>query len=678
VSAWPRDRLALVEASTKAPSTESSPVSDLTQLCVGTGYFVSTDLVLTARHVVLGADSIQVRVEAAAVEEHKRWVTGEVVWTGLGDLDAALVRVASTISDWEVPPMLPDYRGPWESEGYAQAVASTTSGRRKTLPLAGTLGQSRGQGAAELLLTTDATVLPDRLDGWQGMSGAPVFKADSDELVGIITDANAALGNGLIAAPIERLLAHPAFRIAISTTRFVKIPAGSWCLVLACESGRSDLRDKVSDVIAGYGNEDPVLAEMDRDPVLMNAHEAVANVENWCTAVQALAAADYVVADVSGFQPAVMALLGVRSAMRRGVTISVSAREEGHPIVTPFNVQETRVLDLDSESFYETLYTALTEGRRYLKADRTYLDLPAYTGVRAPRPDNWATDDARTLLVLCPFAEEYQTFYDKTLRSIIRAHTRNSMPLRMLDLKSPRLVGQALYEQIRWSTRCLVDLSYWRPNVMFELGVRLACSEHDPLCIIDGDATTTADVDGLEQLVSLTNLLAPTVYSRSVPHQALVPALKAWSSQQETEVKSASLPGGTTYLVATTGFHWVEEQMLERPDRHLKTLAEHVFGKDQERRPERMVLFADNPPFEAALNVAVRQKWIAAWLFMKYLLAEDGADYTREASILAPLVLRALGDSKDRRDLELKREIRTLLRQMRAKPSSSKEAEHGE
>ena len=54
----------------------------------------------------------------------------------------------------------------------------------------------------------------------------------------------------------------------------------------------------------------------------------------------------------------------------------------------------------------------------------------------------------------------------------------------MLDLRSPRLVGQALYEQVRWSSWCLVDLTEWRPNVFFELGVRLACSERDPMCII--------------------------------------------------------------------------------------------------------------------------------------------------------------------------------------------------
>ena len=66
------------------------------------------------------------------------------------------------------------------------------------------------------------------------------------------------------------------------------------------------------------------------------------------------------------------------------------------------------------------------------------------------------------------------------------------VPLRTLDLQSPRLVGQALYEQVRWSSWCVVDWTEWRPNVFFELGVRLACSERDPLSIIQRGGASRA------------------------------------------------------------------------------------------------------------------------------------------------------------------------------------------
>ena len=70
--------------------------------------------------------------------------------------------------------------------------------------------------------------------------------------------------------------------------------------------------------------------------------------------------------------------------------------------------------------------------------------------------------------MLCPFNDTYDTFFTNTLGSIISGNTGDLAPERMMDLRSPRLVGQALYERIRWSTRCLVDWTYWRANVLFE------------------------------------------------------------------------------------------------------------------------------------------------------------------------------------------------------------------
>jgi hypothetical protein len=679
---WSRARLALIEATSHAPPDGPDSGAGTAGSSVATGYFMTGSLVLTARHAVVGDTSILVRVESADVEESRRWLPADVVWTGLDDLDAALVKVRGEYESWTPPSTSEVDDGPWESAGYAQAVADPGSGRRKTLPLSGTFGRSGGQGSAELLLRADTTVLPGQVHGWQGMSGAPVFHAGTAELLGVVTDASGAFGNVLIAAPVGRLLADVRFRIALSSNPFIRIPASPWCLVLGSEGGRADLREQVADVLTGFADEDDVVASIDDKPVLMVADRAVASVENWCTAVQALAAADYVVADVSGFQPAVMMLLGVRSALRRGVTVSVSSDgAAGHAVDAPFNVQETRVLDADSEAFHDDLYTALTEGRRSVESDPTYLDLPAYNGIRSPRPDSWAAEDSRSVLVLCPFAEDYRAFYAKTLRSIIRAHTGNARPHRMLDLRSPRLVGQALYEQIRWSTRCLVDLTYWRPNVMFELGVRLACSEHDPLCIVDESASSQdagrLDSSGWAQLDGLRQLLAPTQYARSAPHETLVPGLDAWATVQAAGPKTSSLPAGATYSVAATAFRWTDEQLLDRPDRLLRTHSEHILGKDQERRPERLVLFADNPPFEDALNVAARQKWVAAWLYLQYLLDGDDPEHVHEAVVIAPLVLHALKESKDRRDVELRQQIRAFIRRARSAATTARESTDG-
>jgi len=303
--------------------------------------------------------------------------------------------------------------------------------------------------------------------------------------LGIVTDAHRTLTNALIGLPVSRLLEDINFRSIVFPSTLLDIPSQAWCLVLTSEGEPTDLTAQVGNVIAGHQDQDPRFSALLTTPVELEARLAVSSVENWVLAVQALATADYMVADVTGFQPTVMLMLGVRSVLRRGVTISVTnenLQADGYEI--PFNVQETRVLSFAEEPFYDDLYRAMSEGRSYVEQDPEYLDLPAFHGVRVPRPETWAEDDQRRVLVLCPFKEEYQTYYRLKLRSIIRGHTHDSVPVRMLDLKSPRLVGQALYEQIRWSSRCLVDWTHWRPNVFFELGVRLACSEFDPLCII--------------------------------------------------------------------------------------------------------------------------------------------------------------------------------------------------
>lgn len=50
-----------------------------------------------------------------------------------------------------------------------------------------------------------------------------------------------------------------------------------------------------------------------------------------------------------------------------------------------------------------------------------------------------------------------------------------------LDSSSPQLVDQRLYAAIRRTDVCVADWTGWRPNVFFEIGVRLAVNEVDPV-----------------------------------------------------------------------------------------------------------------------------------------------------------------------------------------------------
>jgi hypothetical protein len=386
------------------------------------------------------------------------------------------------------------------------------------------------------------------------------------------------------------------------------------------------------------------------EPVELSVLDAISSPDEWTVAVRALAKADYLVADVTGFEPAVMLLLGVRAVLRRGVTISV--RRDGAEAVDgrgagraddskiPFNVQETRVLTYAGGSFYDDLYEAMTDGTAGLRDDRNYLDLPAYHGVRTPRPhkpaaavDGRAGSRKEPLLMLCPFNDTYDVFFDERLRSIISGNTGGLTPKRMVDLRSPRLVGQALYERIRWSSRCLVDWTGWRANVLFEHGVRLACTRNDPVCIIDEtsvhDGTAEqASVRFPLQKQKLHVLLRPVVYDAKHPREGLPGALSAWRDRRVgaewRDEQKGRLAVGETFRTAQRGFVWSADPFLLPPHDDQRATIATVVHPDRNQYPDRMALFAGDPAFAAALQDVVRERWIAGWLYLRHL--KGGAD----------------------------------------------------
>ena len=149
------ERIAMVVA---RPATGG--VADQSRAELATGYFLTGDLVLTARHIADTAGSaFRVRSEIGGVEERDHWSDAVPVWFGVGDVDAMLFRTSKWFEDWETPPFGRDVeQGSWESTGYAKVALDSERGDRKTLPLRGNFDLSGGQGDRELALTTEQTI----------------------------------------------------------------------------------------------------------------------------------------------------------------------------------------------------------------------------------------------------------------------------------------------------------------------------------------------------------------------------------------------------------------------------------------------------------------------------------------------------------------------------------------
>ena len=95
------------------------------------------------------------------------------------------------------------------------------------------------------------------------------------------------------------------------------------------------------------------------------------------------------------------------------------------------------------------------------------LHLPVYDAVRRANPEQTAEEQGETVLVLCSFHEKYKPNWDKLSDALATRYSEKQI-VRILDIASPRLVGKALYENIRWAKTCVVDWTYWRGNVFFE------------------------------------------------------------------------------------------------------------------------------------------------------------------------------------------------------------------
>jgi V8-like Glu-specific endopeptidase len=190
---------------------------------VSTGYSVAKDRILTARHGLYKdgsfANKVEVRWHYQRDKEGCNWQVVEIVDCGLDEgLDVALLKC--TFPGQIHPSICFAFNNPgeafnWESDGFA--AAGKRNENRSPIPLAGEAYHAADE-ADWLHLTEKGKAEAPEL--WRGISGAPVFRKNSNELMGVIVECpNNFDAIRLYASPLWKLAGNTQFRNEIAKAR---------------------------------------------------------------------------------------------------------------------------------------------------------------------------------------------------------------------------------------------------------------------------------------------------------------------------------------------------------------------------------------------------------------------------------------------------------------------------
>ena len=426
-------------------------------------------------------------------------------------------------------------------------------------------------------------------------------------------------------------------------------------------------------------------------------------------AVRLLCNADVAVIDVTHYEPGVMLLLGIRSAVRRGVTVvttnvKLDAAEWSR---LPFNLKELYPLSLASDDGNPIAegHPIQVMGRTIAKALANYhalpfyQDLPAYEAVR--RSDGISQEEAQTILWLCSFNRQYDEHAKYIQRGYIEEYgnDRNGdqikYPLeRITEIVSPQLVTQRLYSAIRRTVLCLVDWSFWSPNVFFEFGVRLAVSNFGPICLLASDTLELAVNEGndsirkdseikntlLLQRERLKNLFRPLEYSLQANQEELFNEIRARHTAMQNHVTPGqsrskipptfgAFPFDHTYKFVGRLLPVANELGAWSAHGFLTTAANSLVGVSITTEPTLPVLYANvNKDLDKQARNTAKEALIAAWYYLSNRYRgewQQSPVLLKEFVDLSTRLANLLRESSEEKDQALHEVIRQELNNLR-------------
>lgn len=472
----------------------------------------------------------------------------------------------------------------------------------------------------------------------------------------------------------------------------VGVEGGLACVVVTPESGASDqlfgfIRHALARQKAAL---ERVTGRALRDePITIDAGRALTNPTEYDRAVRALCKADIVVFDLTGYEPGMMLLLGIRSVVRRGVTITtISERLDGNEwSKLPFNLKELNPISYKSEGLthehprhpIKVLGSMIEKGLSLsYSLPQFYLDLPAFDAVRrlGPNPEHYrAVPPEKQILILCSFEDEYvrhnwEGFLSLELATTFSEH--GPTLARIIDIISPRLVSHRLYAEIRRSSMCLVDWTGWRANVFYELGVRLCVNSIGPVNIICRDSLPQPGAPHAQR-EALVRLFSPIAYDLADRSGAFGGELRRrYDDISQTPEAGANSWGGLahdhTFKLVYNSILLEQEPGGNPVHRELRDAVKAMLGEDPRMQGTKPVLFSQNPALMKQVRAGAVERLLAAWYYLQQRHAADRLpaddprrlDYISIGNMLSSMLLESNDPEEQRLGEQIDNEIFAL------------------
>ncbi|GAA2480021.1 caspase family protein [Winogradskya humida] len=411
-------------------------------------------------------------------------------------------------------------------------------------------------------------------------------------------------------------------------------------------------------------------------PTEVRAADVFIDTASFERAVTAVCEADLAFFDLTDMEPAVLVLLGIRAVIRRGVTICSTAEDSTGLLspTPPFLLRDINVVrhgagTVAQEWFRRRAVAGILD---FIRAPHRYADLPGFDAVRQPRTGRLERSripfDER-VLVLCSFDpgrdQNWEQQLSPSLKAAVAGRSTRSVNTRIertLEMVSARLVSANLFEAIRFTDFCLCDLTGWRPNVLFELGMRIAANPIEPVCVLE---IPDSGAEGIFDVVGQRSDLVRTLGAREYD-------LANFATFQEMVDRHRELVRvADERRLTQEGVYWKAWQHAdpvgETAANDVVRLLQHLAADLVADRTsgESPLIFPPGHALVGTARTSAIEALVAAWFYMRHRWpASPGQEQVALLKTVGYQLTELLGDSADEADQRLAGETLDHLDQL--------------